>query len=91
MHPGMVATNFASYGDDAMQSYMKDQSDQAVSAADAADTLVWLASAEEPGATTGGYYHDRTAIPVSAAAADDEAARRLWDESENLVAKSLGS
>ena len=53
--------------------------------AEGADTLVWLATAEEPGQTSGGYFHQRAAIPTSAAAQDDVAAERLWAESENLI------
>jgi hypothetical protein len=54
----------------------------------AAETLVWLASAPEPGKTTGLYYHNREALMPSAAALDDATAARLWRESEALVARA---
>ena len=54
---------------------------------EAADTLVWLAVASEPGQTTGGYYHQRKIVPTSAPAQDDAAADRLWIESEALIAR----
>jgi len=88
MHPGVVASNFASHGDEAMQSYMQASSETMISPALAADTLVWLCVAPEPGKSTGGYYHERTCIETSAAGQDDAAARRLWKESEKLVARA---
>lgn len=89
MHPGVVASNFASHGDDAMQSYMQANRDTMLSPALAADTLVWLALAAEPATSSGGYFHDRKPIQASAAAQDDAAAERLWKESEKLVAGAL--
>ena len=86
MHPGLVASNFSSHGDDAMQSYMSAKKDIAIAPEEAADTLIWLASAEEPGETTGEYFQDRKVIPASDAATDDAAAARLWQASEQLVA-----
>lgn len=85
MHPGLVDSNFSSHGDDVMQSYLRAKRDVAISPVVAADTLVWLASAEAPGGTTGGYFFQRSSIPTSPAAQDDSAARRLWEESEKLV------
>jgi hypothetical protein len=61
-----------------------------LSAEDAADTLVWLATAAEPGTSTGGYFHQRKRIPTSAAANDAATAQRLWVESEKLAARVLG-
>lgn len=60
----------------------------AMSVDEGADTLVWLATAEAPGTSTGGYLHKRRALPTGAAAQDDAAAERLWRESEALVARS---
>jgi NAD(P)-dependent dehydrogenase (short-subunit alcohol dehydrogenase family) len=85
MHPGIVDTNFVSHGDAAMQSYFKTAT--LTTASDAADTLIWLATAEEPGFSTGGYYFERKVVPSAAAAQDDALADRLWDESERLIAK----
>jgi NAD(P)-dependent dehydrogenase (short-subunit alcohol dehydrogenase family) len=87
MHPGIVASNFASHGDEAMQTYMAAVKDAATPEA-AADTLVWLATAEEPGRSTGGYFYQREPAPCTAAAQDDAAAERLWAESEKLIAKA---
>jgi hypothetical protein len=37
---------------------------------------------------TGLYYHDRKVLEPSAAALDAQAAARLWQESEKLVARA---
>ena len=86
MHPGAVDTNFVSRADQGTQRYMRTQS--LLTAEQGADTLVWLASAAAPGEASGQYYHNRAAVPSSAAANDAEAAERLWRESEKLVAAS---
>ncbi len=86
MHPGVVDSNFASHCDAPMRAYMDSIKDRALTPEQAADTLVWLASAEEPGRANGLYFHDRKALPPSPAAQDDEAAHRLWEVSEALVA-----
>jgi len=84
MHPGVVHSNFASHADAQMQAYMDTLDGDTPEAA--ADTLTWLAAAPEPAASNGGYFHRRERIPTSAAGEDDAAARRLWEESERLVA-----
>ncbi len=88
MHPGVVASNFASHGDEVMQQHMARA--QTISPGEAADTLVWLACDKEPGTCTGGYFFKRKPEVVSPLAEDDEAAARLWLESEKLVARFLG-
>jgi NAD(P)-dependent dehydrogenase (short-subunit alcohol dehydrogenase family) len=83
MHPGAVDTNFVARADQGTQRYMRTQS--LLTAEQGADTLIWLATAAAPGETTGQYFHNRTAVPPSAAANDVEAAERLWQESEKLA------
>lgn len=87
MHPGVVASNFASHGDEVMQQHMARA--QSISPGEAADTLAWLACDEEPGRSTGGYYFDRQPAACSDAAKNDEDAVRLWIESEKLVDNSV--
>ena len=50
-----------------------------------ASTIVYLATSEEGGEVTGGYYESSRPAGTSAAAADIELADRLWRESERLV------
>lgn len=86
MHPGIVATNFVTHGNDAMAKTFVDFADITVSPVEGADTLIWLATSRD---TTlmegGGYFHARTAVPTAAAANDDAAAERLWSESLRLT------
>jgi NAD(P)-dependent dehydrogenase (short-subunit alcohol dehydrogenase family) len=90
MHPGVVlASNFVTHAEESMQRYMDTLHDVAVTPEQGADTLVWLATAEEPGQSSAGYYYQRGAIPTSMAAQDDAAAERLWIESEALVARIM--
>lgn len=84
MHPGVIASNFASHGDDFMKNYMNSQDGRPPE--HAAQTLVWMATAAETGVDGGRYFHDLQEVPAAAQALDDEAARRLWTESERLLA-----
>ncbi len=89
MEPGVVLdSNFVNRADTSMQRYMATLKDVAVSPQQAAETLVWLATAAEPGRSSGGYYHQCQPMPTSAAAQDEMAAERLWIESEALVARA---
>jgi NAD(P)-dependent dehydrogenase (short-subunit alcohol dehydrogenase family) len=83
MHPGAVNTNFWSHADEVTKSYGRTRG--LITTEQGADTLVWLATASEPGKSSGGYYHERKQISPSAAAQDEVAAERLWAESEKLV------
>lgn len=88
VHPGMVGTKFASRGDDYMQRYFVENAGKVISAAEGADTVIWLATALGPGDTNGGYFFQRAPGTVSALGQDDDAAERLWIESEALVARA---
>jgi NAD(P)-dependent dehydrogenase (short-subunit alcohol dehydrogenase family) len=50
-----------------------------------ADTIVYLASSPEVAAVSGDYFYERHTITPSAAAQDDDSARRLWRESERIA------
>ena len=84
MHPGTVDSNFASHGDAMLKARMAAHDLRPPS--EAADTLIWLASADSPGRSTGLYYHRREAIPAAPLALDEALADRLWARSEALVA-----
>jgi NAD(P)-dependent dehydrogenase (short-subunit alcohol dehydrogenase family) len=86
MHPGVVASNFASHTQPQVQSYLATL--QSVSPEAGADTLIWLATAPEAGRVTGGYFYKRAAMRPAACALDAAAAVRLWTESEALVARA---
>jgi NAD(P)-dependent dehydrogenase (short-subunit alcohol dehydrogenase family) len=86
VHPGLVSSRFASHGDEAMQQHFAANADKVISAREAADTLIWLATAREPGDMSGGYFFLRAPGTVSPLGQDEAAAERLWIESERLVA-----
>lgn len=85
MHPGIVASNFASHGDETMQAHFANSSDT-VSPDEPAETIVWLATDSEGARQTGRYFHLKAEEVPGEAALDDAAAARLWDESEKLLA-----
>ena len=82
MHPAVVDSNFASHSQATMQAHMqahmKAIKDSALMPAQAAETLVWLASPDGPGRVTGRYWHQCADLTPAAAALDDAAAARLW-------------
>lgn len=88
MHPGIVGSNFANHGDDALRDYFATKTDEIVTPEVAAQTLIWLASSAAPGASSGQYFYQQQAIEPSATAQDDSAAARLWQISEELVAQA---
>jgi NAD(P)-dependent dehydrogenase (short-subunit alcohol dehydrogenase family) len=86
MHPGIVASNFASHAEAGMKSYLATQAQVTPEAG--ADTLVWLATAPEAGKVTGGYFHNRQELAPAPTALNDAAAARLWVESDALIARA---
>ena len=85
MHPGIVASNFASHGGEAMQAHFASSPDT-VAPDEPAETIVWLANDPEGGRQPGRYFHLKAEEVPSEGAQDDAAAARLWEESEKLLA-----
>ena len=86
MHPGVVDSNFHAHATPEMQRLMHERPGDAPQRS--AATLAWLATADEPGETTGGYFYDMAAAETSSAAQDDNDAARLWDSSLELLKRS---
>jgi len=84
MTPGPTATRFFSYASKETQEYTKNL--PMVTEEQGADTLIWLATAEEPGLSTGGYWKERQPRKAHALADDAAVLERFWAESEKLVA-----
>ena len=86
MHPGLVHTGF---GSNNRLWYMRLAyvflNRVARTPEQGADTVIYLASAPALAGVTGQYYVDRKPLTPSAAARDAEAARRLWQVSEQLT------
>ena len=87
LHPGNVASRFARDGDTGLMGNVGVVLGRpfAISAAAGARTPIHLASAPELEAVTGQYFVKCRPAEPSGAARDDEAARRLWNISEELV------
>lgn len=84
-HPGTIDSNFFDDIEDSTRAYT-DTLEKLPPAA-GADTLLWLATAPEPGRSSGGYWY-RRAPRVANPVVDDAAfVARFWAESERLVAR----
>lgn len=86
LHPGVVASNFASHGTPELKAHMA--AANCITPEDAAEGLVWLATDAAPGQSNGLYWQERTVTQPSPLAEDEVAAERLWAESEALLARS---
>jgi NAD(P)-dependent dehydrogenase (short-subunit alcohol dehydrogenase family) len=84
-HPGFVASGFNRNNGPLMRIGMALSRPFARSTVKGAETLVWLADSEEAGALNGAYFYDLRPVTPTAAAQDREAARRLWEISEQQV------
>jgi NAD(P)-dependent dehydrogenase (short-subunit alcohol dehydrogenase family) len=90
LHPGIVRTGFGS-ADDTVgveRLTMVVSSPFYVSAATGSHTTTFLASSPAVAARTGGYFVRRREHRPSSAARDADAARHLWQISEQLIADS---
>jgi NAD(P)-dependent dehydrogenase (short-subunit alcohol dehydrogenase family) len=81
-HPGFVASGFNRNNGTLLTLAMTLARPFARTAAQGADTMVWLADSPEVSSESGGYFVDRKRVQPSAAARDQETARRLWEFSE---------
>jgi NAD(P)-dependent dehydrogenase (short-subunit alcohol dehydrogenase family) len=88
VHPGFVASSFGRDGDTGRFGALVFPllKPFALSSAQGAQTQVYVASAPELEGITGGYWVKSAPASPSRAAQDDDAARRLWEVSEQLVA-----
>ncbi len=90
LHPGTVATAYGRDGDSSgiLAFGLKVIKPFILTAAQGARTSVYLASSPDVAGVSGQYFVKCKARKPSAAAQDDEAARRLWKISEELVAQN---
>src|ERR1700694_2638423 len=82
VHPGTVATGFNRNNGPLMASVMTLLRPFSRNPTQGAETLVWLADSDEVSGVSGGYFVDRRRATPSRPAQDAEAARRLWEVSE---------
>ena len=87
LHPGFVASRFADHSGGVMAALTGiGKSLFAISPAQGAKTIVYLASSPDVAAISGEYFYKSKVAPVVAAARNDDGARRLWEESERILA-----
>jgi hypothetical protein len=84
-HPGVVATDFNRNNGLLMDLGMMVLWPISRSPRKGADTLVWLATSAAVERVSGGYFYDRQRRAPSPEAQDTEAARRLWEISEQEI------
>jgi NAD(P)-dependent dehydrogenase (short-subunit alcohol dehydrogenase family) len=86
LHPGFVATRFGDQSGGMMSFAVRVAKNFAISPEKGAETIVYLASSEEVANVSGKYFYKcREATPTHEAQ-DDDAAKRLWQETEKLAA-----
>jgi NAD(P)-dependent dehydrogenase (short-subunit alcohol dehydrogenase family) len=84
LHPGFVATRFGDASGAVLSRVVRLAKTFAISPEKGAETIVYLASSPQVSENGEYFYKCRPATPT-AAARDDEAARRLWAESEKIA------
>jgi NAD(P)-dependent dehydrogenase (short-subunit alcohol dehydrogenase family) len=89
LHPGFVATRFADNSRGTYSAIVRlAKTFAALTPEQGAETLVYLASSPEVANTSGGYFHKNRQVEPSAAARNDSDARRLWEISEAIAART---
>lgn len=86
MAPGAVSSNFYSRAPQDTRERLQDMS--MFSEVEGADTLIWLATAPEPGRSSGGYWEKRQPRQPNPLADDPAVVERFWQESKKLVASA---
>jgi NAD(P)-dependent dehydrogenase (short-subunit alcohol dehydrogenase family) len=86
LHPGFVATRFGDGSGGLLSRVVSVAKWFAIPPEKGAETIVYLASAPEVAKISGEYFYKCRPATTTAAARDDEAAKRLWIESEKLYA-----
>ncbi len=91
LHPGTVATGYGRDGDSSgvLAFGLKVIKPFILNAEQGARTSIYLASSPDVAGVTGKYFVKCKPRLPSAAARDDEAARRLWERSEEIVAQKV--
>ncbi|WP_210520923.1 SDR family oxidoreductase [Hymenobacter terricola] len=85
VHPGAVASNFGSNAGGWLAKLLQLGRPFMISVEKGAETSIFLASAPEVAATSGGYYSKKRAEPVKHAFNTPDHARQLWKLSEQLT------
>ena len=87
MAPGPTSTRFFANASPETLRRIKDLPMR--SEEEGADTLVWLATSDEAGQTSGGYWEDRKPKPANPVCAQEGVLEGFWQASDKLVRKAL--
>jgi retinol dehydrogenase 12 len=90
LHPGFVATRFGDASGGLGSWVVRGAKMFALSPAQGAKTLIYLASSPEVAAVSGKYFHNCKEELPTAQAQDDADARRLWEVSAQLSGVASG-
>jgi NAD(P)-dependent dehydrogenase (short-subunit alcohol dehydrogenase family) len=85
LHPGFVATRFADQSGGLISHLAWLAKFFAISPAEGAETIIYLASSRDVAQTTGQYFYKRLPTRPSPAAQDDRSALPLWQRSAALA------
>lgn len=86
-HPGTVGSNFFSHTDASVQDRYSDM--DKLTPEQGADTLIWLATADEPGNSSGGYFFERKPRTPNPLVDNEAFVESLWEVSEQLIAQAI--
>jgi NAD(P)-dependent dehydrogenase (short-subunit alcohol dehydrogenase family) len=86
VHPGTVGTNFFSHTPDSVQSAYGNV--PKLSPEQGADTVIWLATAEEPGRSSGGYWFERAPRKPNPLVEDQAFVEKFWQAAEKLAGRA---
>jgi retinol dehydrogenase 12 len=85
LHPGFVATRFGDNNGGRASSVIGFLKKFALTPERGAETIIYLATSDEPRSITGKYFHKCRVATPSKRAQDDEASKRLWQETARLA------
>lgn len=87
VHPGRVDSNFFTYAPPATQERTRNL--QKLTEEEGADTLIWLATADEGAQSSGSYWYRRQQRKPNPVVEDEAVVARFWEESERLVDRCM--
>ncbi|QSR17113.1 SDR family NAD(P)-dependent oxidoreductase [Novosphingobium sp. KA1] len=86
VHPGTVGSNFFAHTPGSVRAAYADA--PKLTPAQGADTVIWLASAEEPGRSSGGYWYERAPRRPNPLASDAAFVEAFWQAAEALAGRA---
>ena len=88
-HPGTVGTNFFSHVSQEVRDRYGNQ--PMLTPEEGADTLLWLATSDEAGQSTGHYWHKRERRDPNPVVEDKGLLERFWNKSRDMVTNVLST